>query len=160
MLALKVVPFWMPTAVCVITHRSFATLCFCDLINCPFILNIMYVMFCMNDLPTLCHSVSCVSQVEVNGAGYWWRGLSSPVIPTPVTSSQNTVCVVGWLSFSGHFSLVLSCLCWSAPPLHGGQMRYCRDCVLGCHLRTPHSSLCLVFCVTRVVSSALCHAAF
>lgn len=43
-----------------------------------------------------------------------------------------TLCVVGWLSFfSGCFSLVLDCLCWSAPPLRGGQMRYCRGLCFG-----------------------------
>lgn len=87
----------------------------------------------MDDLPTLCHSVSCVLLAAVNGAGYWWRGLSPSVIPTPATSSQNTVCVVGWLrffldAFPWFFGLSVLGV---RHLFHGGQMRYCRDCVFG-----------------------------
>lgn len=82
--------------------------------NCTFVLDIMYLMICMNDLPTLCHSVSCVLLADINGAGYWWRGQSSSVIPTPVTSSQNTVCSwvaesFFWMLFPGFGPSVLEC---------------------------------------------------
>lgn len=83
-------------------------------------------MFCMNDLPTLCHSVSCVLLVDINGAGYWWRGLSSSVIPTPVTSSQNNVCSwvaeVFWMLFPGFGLSVLECAAsprWTDAVLQG-----------------------------------------
>lgn len=66
--------------------------------------NVHYALF---DLPSLCHSLSCVLLVRVNGGG------DSPVIPTPVTSSQNTMCSGGagfFLTlFPGFVLFVLEC---------------------------------------------------
>lgn len=56
-------------------------------------------MFCMNDLPTLCHSASCVLLVRVNGGGDCHPKLF-PHQSLPV----RTLRVVGWLSFSLYFS--------------------------------------------------------
>lgn len=62
----------------------------------------MYIYF----LPTLSHSVSFVSLVTGYGAGYRWRGLSSPIILTPVTSSCITAwsAVIEWHSLQFFFS--------------------------------------------------------
>lgn len=93
---------------------------------------------------TVCHVFYWLElMVQVIGGGDCHHQLL-PHQSLPV----RTLCVVGWLSFSLHFSLVLYCLCWSAPPLRGGQMQYCRDCVLGCHLRTPLPTLPSFLCHT------------